>query len=62
MRQKEVIKIIAMDNKISYKSIAKKLDINTSAVDKHIKALKKKGVLKRIGGTKGHWEIINYEH
>jgi len=45
------------DNKISYRAIAKKLNINDSAVDKHIKTLKEKGALKRVGGTRGYWEV-----
>ena len=56
-RQKEIIEIIKSDNRISYRAIAKKLDINDSAVDKHIKSLKEKGILKRIGGTRGYWEV-----
>ena len=45
-----------MDHKISYRVIAQKLGINESAVKKHLNNLKEKGVLKRIGGTRGHWE------
>ncbi len=41
-RQNEIIEIIKSDNKISYRAIAKKLDINDPAVDKHIKSLKRK--------------------
>ncbi len=43
---------------VSYRAIGKMLSINQSALEKHMNALKKKGVLKRIGGTRGHWEII----
>ena len=57
-RQNEVLEIIESDPRISIKAIAKELKINRSAVDKHISALKNKGVLKRIGGTRGHWEVI----
>ena len=51
--------MIKSDNKISYRAIAKKLKINDSAVDKHMNVLKEKGVLKRVGGTRGYWEVIN---
>ena len=53
-RQKEILNIIIRDNKISYRAIAEKLTINDSAVKKHLTTLKGKGVLKRIGGTRGH--------
>ena len=57
LRQENVLNIIKADNRISYRTIAKKLDINESAVKKHLNALKEKGVLKRVGGTRGHWEV-----
>ena len=59
-RQQEVLNIIEIDNKISYRAIAERLMINDSAVKKHLNILKEKGVLKRVGGTRGHWEV-NYE-
>ena len=57
-RQREVLDLIHRDRKISYNSIAKELGINESAIGKHIDTLKAKGVLERIGGTRGHWEIL----
>ncbi|MBF0202291.1 MAG: putative DNA binding domain-containing protein [Desulfamplus sp.] len=56
-RQKEVLDIIKTNPKVSYRVIADILSINQSAVSKHVTALKKKGFLKRIGGTRGHWTI-----
>jgi predicted HTH transcriptional regulator len=38
-----------------------KLKINESAVLKHINVLKKKGVLTRIGGTRGHWQVLGLD-
>ena len=37
--------------------MAKKLNINESAIIKHMKTLREKGVLERVDGTRGHWEI-----
>lgn len=56
-RQKEILDIIKANNKISYRIIAKKLEINESAILKHINALKEKEVIKRIGGTRGYWDV-----
>lgn len=56
-RQNEIIGIIKSDNKISYRAIAEKLKINDSAVKKHLNALKEKGLLKRVDGTRGHWQV-----
>jgi predicted HTH transcriptional regulator len=39
--------------------LRKKLGISTTAIDKNIAALKKKGILKRAGSDRGgRWEII----
>ena len=59
-RQQEILSMIEQNNKIAYREVADKLGINNSAVQSHFNTLKEKGVLKRIGGTRGHWEI-HYE-
>ena len=56
-RQKEVLDVLKQDSKISYRTIAKELKINESAVLKHIEILKEKGYIERIGGTRGFWKI-----
>ena len=37
--------------------IAKQLNINESAILKHIAILKNAGIIERIGGTRGFWKI-----
>lgn len=56
-RQNEVLDVLKQDSKISYRTIAKQLHINESAVLKHIEKLKEKGYIERIGGTRGFWKI-----
>lgn len=56
-RQKEISELIGNDNKITIKKIAEILKINSTAVDKHIEALKRKGAIVRIGGIRGYWQI-----
>ena len=60
-RQQEIIDLIEKDSKISLRKIAKKLNINSSAVQEHLNALKKKGVLERVGGTRGYWKVLRNE-
>ncbi len=60
-RQIEIISLIINDNKLSRRALAKKLNINESAVKKHLNALKEKGVIKRVGGTRGYWKIKDSE-
>ena len=51
-RQRDIIDLIKQNPKIGYRSIASVLDINPSAVLKHLENLKKLGVIERIGGTR----------
>jgi ATP-dependent DNA helicase RecG len=57
-RQIEILEIIRSDNKISYRAIAKTVNINPSAVLKHLENLKEKGIIRRKGGTRGYWEVV----
>jgi predicted HTH transcriptional regulator len=57
-RQKEIVGLIQADPRLSRKVLSDRLGINQSAVQKHLKLLTENGVLKRIGGTRGHWEVI----
>jgi len=47
-RQKEIFQRIVAENTIGRRKFSDDLGLN---------ALKNKGVLKRIGGTRGHWEV-----
>jgi len=57
-KQKEILDIISQNNQIPYRKLAVKLKINESAVLKYLNALKKKGVLTRLGVTRGYWEVM----
>ena len=51
------MKIISVNSKVSIRTIAGKLGINDSAAQQHVDKLKEKGVIKRVGGTRGYWII-----
>lgn len=57
-RQKDILDLMRQNNKISYRKIAQILDIADSAVKKHLDTLKQKGAIKRVGGTRGYWEVL----
>jgi ATP-dependent DNA helicase RecG len=60
LRELQIIVLMLENPKISRTEISKKIDINSSAIQKQMKKLKEKQILKRIGPDKGgHWEIIN---
>lgn len=58
-RQKDILSLIKQNPKISYRKIAASLDIADSAIKKHLNNLKEKGVLKRVGNTRGFWEVLD---
>ena len=57
-RQLEVLQIIKDNPTVTRKMLAEKLGINESAVQKHLEALKQNGIIKHVGKTRGHWEIL----
>lgn len=57
-RQVEVLSLLRESNTLSKRELGKLLNINVSAAQAHIDLLKEKGYIKRIGGTRGYWEII----
>ena len=57
-RQQEILNLIKDNSKITQKEMESKLKINRSAILKHLNNLKEKGVLTRVGGTRGYWEVI----
>lgn len=58
-KQKEIAELLKRKPKISLRKISVELDIHVSTVREHINALKEKGVLERIGGTRGYWKVLS---
>ena len=57
--QKKILDLVKMDPYISKKELSDKIGISTTAIDKNIKTLKQKGLLKRIGPDKGgYWKTL----
>jgi len=58
--QKEILGLLKANPKISRAELTAKLNINPSAIQKHINTLKAKSLIKRIGAAKGgYWEVID---
>lgn len=57
-RQRDILDLIKQNPKISYRKMAEILDIADSAVKKHLETLKNKGTIRRVGGTRGWWEVL----
>ncbi|MBN1687983.1 MAG: putative DNA binding domain-containing protein [Candidatus Omnitrophica bacterium] len=57
--QRKMIDFINKNPRISKKELSDKIGISTTAIDKNIAHLKKKGLLRRVGPDKGgHWEVV----
>ena len=57
--EKAILDIIFADPGISQKEMAKRIDLSVDGIRYHTDKLKKRGVIKRVGGKKtGRWEVI----
>ena len=60
--QRKILVLISQNPSVSKQEMADKIGISTTAVDKNIAYLRKKGLIKRIGAARGgHWEVLE-EH
>ncbi|MEX1190426.1 MAG: winged helix-turn-helix transcriptional regulator [Brumimicrobium sp.] len=58
--QQKIIELIAANPKISKREMSSKIGISSTAIDKNIKSLKDKKIIKRIGSDRsGYWELID---
>ena len=57
--QKNIIKLIKKDNKITLNKISDELGVNRSTIVRNLKILKDNGVLKRVGSDRdGYWSLL----
>lgn len=56
--KESILKEMKTNPRISGLKLAEFLGISTTAIEKHIKQLREDGLIKRVGGTRGYWEII----
>jgi len=57
-RQKEILDILENNPRITRSQLSQKLQINKSAIYKHLDNLKTKGLIERIGPDKGgYWKV-----
>lgn len=47
--------------KVSGAQLSELLEISTTAVENNIKQLRENGLIKRVGGTRGHWEVGSFK-
>jgi ATP-dependent DNA helicase RecG len=55
----EIIKLMQANQQISIAELSRQIGISTTAIERNIKYLKEKEIIKRVGAAKGgHWEVI----
>lgn len=57
--QRKIVELIKVNPKTSKKEMAENIGISTTAIDKHIRSLRKNNIIKRVGSDRtGHWELL----
>lgn len=57
--ERRILRIIHRNRRVSIRELAQTIDISKTAVDKNLKKLKNKGILRRVGPDKGgYWEVL----
>ena len=57
--QLEIVKLIKINNSITFIELAKKLNTSEVTIYKNINKLKKMNIIKRIGSNRsGYWEVM----
>jgi ATP-dependent DNA helicase RecG len=55
----EIIKLMQANQQISIAELSRLIGISTTAIERNIKYLKEKEIIKRVGAAKGgHWDVI----
>jgi len=56
--ERKILAFIAGDKFMAIPAMAEKLGISTTAVEKHLKKLKEKGAIERVGSARGGaWRV-----
>ena len=57
--QFKILELVLKDPKVSKHKMSKVIGISTTAIDKNISILKRKGFIKRVGSDKaGYWKVV----
>jgi len=55
--QQMIVQMMQENSKVSAKLLAEEVGISVGKIEENIAKLKKMGVIERVGGTRGHWEV-----
>ncbi len=57
----KIMNMIKKDKKVTIEKMTEELGLSRPTVANHLKGLKSRGSVLRIGGTRGHWELNEYQ-
>lgn len=55
--QTMIVQMMRTNSKVSAKILADEVGISVRKIEENVAKLKKLGIIERVGGTRGHWEI-----
>jgi ATP-dependent DNA helicase RecG len=55
--EEQMIDLMSKDPKISAAKMSKEIGVSVPTIKNHLKILTDNGTIKRIGGTRGYWEL-----
>ena len=58
--QNIILQMIRENSKVSAKLLSVEVGISVRKIEENISKLKKLGLVQRVGGTRGHWEVKSY--
>ena len=57
--EKKIINLLKKDNKMRYKSLAEKLKVDEKTIERHLRDMKEKGYIARMGSHRnGWWKVL----
>ncbi|WP_434658237.1 Fic family protein [Sulfurimonas sp. NW9] len=55
--QMMIVEMMKVNSKVSAKLLAEEVGISVRKIEENVAKLKKLGIIERVGGTRGHWEV-----
>lgn len=60
--QMHIVEMMQKNAKVSAKLLSEEVGISVRKIEENIAKLKKLGIIERVGGTRGHWEVKEQHH
>ena len=58
--QMMIVQMMQENSKVSARLLSEAVGISVRKIEENVAKLKKLGIIERVGGTRGHWEVKGY--